>query len=83
MEQNQDADKRGKDVPYSGVIKTDPYLSDSAGVLHEPNMSLVLRDVQFVDDLVDPLLHQLKVLRTDTLRAIDQKHNICRGVAAG
>lgn len=45
-------------------------------------MSLAFTDVQFVDDLVYPFLDQLKVLRTHALRAIDQKHNVCCGVAA-
>lgn len=45
-------------------------------------MSLAVRNIQFVDDLVDPLLDQLKVLRTDALRAINQEHHICRRVAA-
>ncbi len=60
----------------------DTYLSDRAGVLHQSNVSLALRNIQFVDDLVDPLLDQLKVLRAHTLRAVDQEHHICRRVAA-
>lgn len=61
---------------------SEPHLFDRAGVLHEPNVRLAVRDIQFVDDLVDPLLDQLKVLRTDAFRAVDQEHHIRRRVAA-
>lgn len=60
----------------------DTHLFDCTGVLHQSNMSFALRDVQFVNDLIDPLLDQLKVLRTHALRAIDQKHHIHCNVAA-
>lgn len=63
-------------------LNTDSYLSDRARVLDKSNMSLAVGDVQFVNDLVDPLLDQLKVLRSDALGAIDQKHHICCSVAA-
>lgn len=45
-------------------------------------MSLGVRNIHLVNDLVDPFLDQLKVLRSDALGAVDQEHNICRGVAA-
>lgn len=60
----------------------EPHLFDRAGVLDQSNVSLAVGDIQFVNDLVDPLLDQLKVLRADTFRAIDQKHHIDRHVAA-
>lgn len=72
-------------MAYSGNTvcgKTGTYLFDCAGVLHQSNMSLVIRNIQFVNDLVDPLLDQLKVLRTNALRAIDQEHYIYCCVAA-
>lgn len=83
MEQNQDDDEGGSENAYSNIKKekSDSYRFDCAGVLHQSDMSLAFTDVQFVDDLVDPFLDQLKVLRTHALRAIDQKHNVCCGVA--
>lgn len=61
---------------------SEPHLFDRAGVLHESHVRLAVRDVQFVNDLVDPLLNQLKVLRADAFGAVDQEHHIRCRVAA-
>lgn len=64
------------------IANADTCLSDGAGVLNQSNVSLGLRNIQFVDDLVDPLLDQFEVLRTHALRAVDQEHYVCRCIAA-
>lgn len=68
--------------PKFKMSPAEPHLFDRAGVLDQSDMSLVVRDIQFINDLVDPLLDQLKVLRTDAFRAVNQKHHIGRRVAA-
>lgn len=64
------------------MAHAEPHLFDRAGVLDQSDVGLAVRDFQFVNDLVDPLLDQLKVLRTDAFRAVDQEHHVCRHVAA-
>lgn len=64
------------------MLHAEPHLFDRAGVLDQSDVGLAVRDIQFVNDLVDPLLDQLKVLRTDAFGAVDQEHHVCRRVAA-
>jgi len=50
--------------------------ADAAGVLHQPDPRAVGGHLQQVHDAVHKLLHQLEVLRPDTLGAIDHHHQV-------